>query len=190
MNKFIIAIDVDNVLNNLMEKSIEMYNITYNTFLTIDDFIKYDIFQVLDFKEAENFIELFLKQELWDSLTPLKNSQWGVKKLIENGYEVYFATSTHYSNFSWKVEWLKKYFPMIPEKNIICIHNKGLLKCDVMIEDCVDNLLSNTSCYRVLLDYSWNREVHDDARLIYRVHNWEEIIQTIDKLYEFDNEKE
>jgi 5'(3')-deoxyribonucleotidase len=71
---------------------------------------------------------------------------------------------------------------MVPKKNIICIGNKGLLNCDVLIDDCVDNLLANKLCNRVLFDCCWNQHVHDDVHLITRVHNWDEIIKVVDEI--------
>jgi len=184
MNKFTIAIDVDNVLNNLMDKTIEMYNNKYDASLTVDMFDEYDVYKCLPHDEAQKFIELFQEQDLWASLEPIKNAQWGVKQLIEHGYEVYLATATHHSNFSWKVEWIKYYFGMISEKNIICIHNKGLLKADILIDDCIDNLLSSYWYERVCLDYEWNRNINDEVYGIHRAHDWLEIVDAVNKIYE------
>lgn len=183
-NKFTIAIDVDCVLNNLMDKTIEMYNSRYNTSLSINNFKEYDVFKCLPHNEAQNFVDLFQEEELWESLTPIKDSQWGIKHFIESGYTVYLATATHYKNFSWKVEWLKHYFGMIPEKNIICVHNKGLLKVDVLIDDCLDNLLSSMWYERVTLDWPWNRDVWDETYGIHRAHNWIEIVDIVNEIYE------
>lgn len=188
--KFSVAIDVDCVLNNLMEKTIEMYNNLYGSNLKIDDFKEYDIFKCLPEKEAKRFVELFKVCDLWMSLTPIKNSQWGVKQLVDNGYEVYLATATHHINFAWKVDWLKSCFGMIPEENIICIHNKGLLKVNVLVDDCVDNLTSSLWYERVCLDWPWNRNVCDEAYGIHRAYNWLEIVDIINEIYDSENNVE
>lgn len=182
MNKLVICIDVDEVLNNLMEKTIEMYNNKYNAKLSIEDFTDYDIFKDLSYDDAENLMALWQEEKLWNSLEPRNGSQRGVKKLVDDGHEVYFATATHHKNFAWKVDWLQHYFSMVPKKNIICIGNKGLLNCDVLYDDCVDNLLANKLCHRVLFDCYWNRHIHDDIHLITRVHNWDEFIKVIDEI--------
>lgn len=182
MNKLVICIDVDGVLNDLMEKTIVMYNNKYNAHLSLEDFPDYDIFKDLPYDDAEKLLALWQEEELWNSLEPRKGSQRSIKKLVDDGHRVYFATSTHHKNFAWKVEWLQHYFGVIPSKNIICICNKGLLNCDVLIDDCVDNLLANKLCYRVLFDCCWNQHIYDDVHLITRVHNWDEIIKVVDEI--------
>lgn len=184
MNKFTVAVDVDCVLNNLMEKTIEAYNTKYNASLTIDIFTEYDIFKCLPPEEAQRFIDLWKDHDLLASLTPLKHAQWGVKQLVEHGYEVYIATATYHSNFSQKVEWLKHYFGMVPEKNIICIYHKGLLKVDVLIDDCIDNLISSRWYERICFDYPWNRNIWDEAYGIRRARNWLEVIDTVNEIFE------
>lgn len=181
---FSIAVDVDGIVNNLIPRAIEVYNERYNDHLVLDNFNKYKIEDCLPKDKARNFLEIFTEEEFWGSLTPLKDSIWGVKQLVDSGYEVYFATATHYSNFAWKVEWLKHFFGMIPDKNIICIHNKGLLKVDVLIDDCIDNLLSSRWFERITLDYPWNRDIWDETYNIHRAFNWIEIVDIVDKIYE------
>ncbi len=182
--KFSIAVDVDGIVNNLMPRAIEIYNERYNASLSLDNFVKYKIEECLHHQEAQNFMEIFEDEEFWYSLVPIKNSIWGIKQFVESGYDVYFATATHYSNFAWKVKWLQSFFGMIPEKNIICIHNKALLKVDVLIDDCIDNLLSSMWFERVTLDYPWNRYVWDETYGIHRAFNWIEIVDIVDKIYE------
>lgn len=188
MKKFSIAFDADGVLNNLIEKTVEKYNKIYNKNLLINDIKEYDIHKVLPFEEAEKFCDLFLDKTIWDSLEPTKNSQWALKKLIDDGFDVYVATATHYINFPWKVKWFEEYFPFISYKNIICINNKGLLDVDILVDDCVDNLLSSTWSHRVLYNQPWNQNVHDECYLIHRVNNFNELIEVVNKIYDDEQE--
>ena len=184
MNKFVVAVDVDSIVNNLIERLIEFYNKKYNSALKLDDFTDYDFFKCFAYDDAQNLMDIFDEKKLWDSLSPRKGSQRGIKHFVDKGYEVYFATATMPVTFPWKVEWLKKYFGIVPEKNIICINNKGLLRADVLIDDNMDNLLSAQHYDRICLDYPWNRNVHDEVYSIYRAHNWDEIVDAVDKIYE------
>ena len=187
MNKFVVAVDVDSIVNNLIEKLIELYNKTYDANLTLDDLNDYDFFKCLQYDDAQHLMDLLNEKKLWDSLSPRKGSQRGIKHFVDQNYEVYFATATAPVTFPWKVAWLQKYFSVVPEKNIICINNKGLLKADVLIDDNIDNLLSGYYG-RVCLDYPWNRDVHDDIHDIFRAYNWDEIVGIVDKIYEYDKE--
>ena len=184
MVKFIIGVDIDGTINNLMEKTIEMYNNRYGTHYTIDDCTNYDFNQCFPHEVADKFKEFFTCKELWDSLSPVKNSQWALKKFVEKGYDVYLTTATNPINFSWKIAWLKRYFPFIPEGNVIRINNKGLLNVDVLIDDCVDQLISNIHCHRICVDRPWNQDVWDEVYGFNRCGNWNEIYEVVNKIFE------
>jgi 5'(3')-deoxyribonucleotidase len=126
---------------------------------------------------------------VWNSLTPLPGSQKGLKRLVECGHDIYLATATHPNNFAWKVEWLKRYFPFIHPARIIRIVHKGLLKCDVMIDDSLGNLMES-SCHRIAIDYPWNQDkrksyVYD----IHRAKNFSEVIDIINDIERKENEE-
>ena len=182
--KFVIGVDIDDTINNLMKKTLEMYNQTYKTSYTMDDCTNYDFNQCFSHEVADRFKELFARKELWDSLSPVKNSQWALKKFVENGYDVYLTTATDPVNFAWKVDWVKRHFPFIPESNIIRINNKGLLKVDVLIDDFADQLISNIHCHRICVDKPWNKHVWDEVYGIYRRDSWSEIYEVVNKIYE------
>lgn len=182
--RYTIAIDVDDVLNNLNERVIEMFNEEHGTKLSSDMFTCYDLYECLPFEVADSYTKFWLREDVWNSLKPIWHSQWGVKKLIEDGYNVVLATSTHYTNFAWKIDWLQKYFPFIDASKVICIADKSLLNVDIMIDDCVEKLISNIHCHRVCLDKTWNRNVRDEAYSIHRCKDWDEIIKVVNKIVE------
>lgn len=182
--KFIIGVDIDSTINNLMDKTIEMYNQLYGTSYTVDDCTDYDFNQCFPVEVANNIKELFKSKDLWDSLTPVKNSQWALKKFIDNGYEIYLTTATDPINFPWKCDWVKWYFSFIPESNIIRINNKGLLNVDILIDDCAEQLISNIRCHRVCIDKPWNQSIWDEAYGIHRCSNWNEIFEVVNKIFE------
>jgi len=186
-NKYRIAVDVDGILNDLMEKMIEFFNQKYNKNYTIDMISEYDLSKVFleDWKLMTN---LFLERTLWDSLKPTEHSQNSIKELINKGYEVYLITATNPINFPWKVEWIKIYFPEISTKNIICACDKSIFNVDFMIDDCLDNLIGNRLCERIVLDKPWNRNINDDIYCIHRAMNWKEIVDLINFIvHEIEN---
>lgn len=183
MKKFRILIDIDDVLNNLNERCTQVFNKTFGTELTADTFSDYDIFKCLPFEQATEYCRLWNDAETLESLTPIKNSQWGVKHFTDEGYDVYIATATHADNFALKVDWLHSLFPFIDDSHIIRCCDKSVLYADVMIDDCAKNLISNIHCERVLLNMPWNQNVHDEVYGIYRCNDWNEIVATVDDIY-------
>ena len=186
----IICIDVDGILNDLVSKTLTLYNSRNNKNIQFSDITKYRFDECLEKEDANGICRLFREKELWDSLRPLPYSQEGIQTLINNGHKIYLATATNPINFSWKIEWIEKYFPSISSDKVIRIMDKSLLKCDVMIDDCLDNLISNI-CERICLDYPWNQSKEKDfVYSIYRAKSWKDIVNIINDIERKDKEWE
>lgn len=178
----VLCIDVDNILNDLTEKTLTLYNSRSGKNIQMEDITTYNFYNCFSKEDADGIVALFKEKELWDSLKPLYGSQDGLKKLIKQGHKVYLATSTDPINFQWKCEWLQQYFPFVPLDNVIRVMDKSLLRCDVMLDDNLDNLTSNV-CDRIALDYPWNRSTSKDyAYNINRVKDWNGVVQAINKI--------
>ena len=178
----IIMCDIDGVLNNLAERTIEVYNSRNGKNIQVSDITSYSFFDCLSHEDAQGIVSLFKEKSLWDSLKPLPGSQNTIKQLIKKGHQIYLATATDPVNFEWKIEWLKQYFPFIPSDNVIRIMDKSLLKCDVLIDDCLDNLTS-TFCERIIIDYPWNQsKTKDYAYDIKRAYSWDDIVDIINDI--------
>lgn len=175
----IICVDIDGTINNLVAKALELYNCRTGKNIQVSDITTYNFAECLSKEDAEGIIELFKEKELWDSLEPLPHSQKVLRALANQGHRIIVATATDPANFNWKIDWMKKYFPFIPTDNIIRIMDKSLLRIDVLIEDCLDHLISNV-CERVVIDSPWNQSASKDyAYDIARVSSWEEIPDVI-----------
>ena len=172
----IIYIDIDGTLNDLVPKALALYNSRTGKNINMSDITAYSFYQCLSDEDANGIFHILEEQELWESLEPLPHSQWGIETLINMGHKVFLATATYEEDFSWKCDWITKHFPMIDTQNIIRICNKSLLRGDILIEDCMDNLI-HSYCERICLDYPYNRNTSkDDIYDIYRAHDWKEII--------------
>ena len=180
----IICIDIDGVLNNLVENTLELYNSRNNKNIQMSDITTYSFFDCLSHEDAQGIASLFKEKSLWDSLKPIPNSQNVIKKLLKKGHQIYLATATDPVNFEWKIEWLKQHYPFIPSDNVMRIVDKSLLKCDVLIDDYLDNLTS-AFCERVCLNRPWNQSTSKDYAFdIKRAYGWsdiENIINNIEK---------
>ena len=175
----IIMCDIDQVLNDLIPKTLSLYNSRTGKNIQASDITTYNFSECLSQEDANGIVELFKEKELWDSLEPLPNSQWGISTLINMGHKVILATATHECNFEWKCHWLSKYFPMINIDDVIRIKDKSLLRVDVMIEDCLKQLIGSVG-ERICLDYPYNRSISKDYNYdIYRASNWRDIIKYI-----------
>lgn len=182
----ILAIDCDNVLLNLMEQTINMYNAKYNCSLTMSDITSYSFYECMSQGDADKICALFLEKNLWSSLKPIKDSQECIEKLVKAGHTILVTTATHEKNFAWKCDLLRKFYPSINPNNIIRIMDKSYIKADIMIEDDMSQLIKHKSCERICLDYPWNRqrEGKDFVYGIFRCSGWNEILDAVNKIVE------
>lgn len=185
----IIACDMDNVLNNLTEKMLDIYNEHNDKNIRMEDLTAYNFYDCLSKTDADCLIKSFKNKALWDSLSPIEGSRAGLQKLIDAGHKVFIVTATAPDNFAWKCTWMRKYFPFFPTDNIVRMQDKSLFKCDIMVDDHYDNLIKNKLCHKVILDYCWNKdEAKDWVHGTYRCANWTQIIDAVNKIQEEINE--
>lgn len=177
-----IAIDFDSTLFPTMEKVLESYNRRHNANIELSQITMYNLHDNFETPIADELIELFVEKDVYSCLQPYKGAVRAVKTLIEQGHEIYIATSTDVRNMEWKEQLLQKHFPFVPKNNLIRIHNKALLNVDVLVEDKLDNLKS-TFADRVCFNQPWNiNENADYVYSIYRIHHWGEIGNIISEI--------
>ena len=178
----IIACDVDNCLNNLQEAVLSLFNERNNTNYTLDDITEYNVENVLPIKQANKMKKMYGENSIYNHVKPIDGTQNALQKLINDGHQIYLVTDAIPKNYNEKVEWIKHFFPCVDEAHIVSMKHKYLFKCDVMIEDNVQNLIAGGYYDRVLLDYPWNKQVHDEIYGINRCTNWEDIMNVLNKL--------
>ena len=104
---------------------------------------------------------------------------WG--KRVPSCHEVYIVSDAYPGIYEEKCNWIQFHFPSIDDAHIICMKHKWLFKCDVMIEDNLDNLLNGHHYDRIVIDYPWN-QAHDEAYSIYRASNWDDVLEAVNKI--------
>ena len=178
----VIVIDFDETLFPTLERVIEIYNKRHNETLLLSQISTYNLYECLDAPVADELLELFVDKTVYDNLQPHKNTTRAVQTLVNNGWEVYIATATDARNLEWKEQLLRRYFPFVPKENLIRIHNKKLLNCDIMIEDNLDTL-TKTSADRLCFNQPWNQS--ERKTFVYDIHrfsNWGEVVNIINDI--------
>ena len=177
-----IAIDFDETLFPTLEKVLEIYNKRHGTNIELSQITTYSLHDSLDESIANELVEIFVEKDVYSFLQPYRGAVRTIKTLIDQGHEIYVATSTDVRNMEWKEELLTKHFPFIPKGNLIRIHNKALLNVDVMVEDNMSNL-TQTFADRICFNQPWNQsEIKDCAYSINRICHWGEIINIINDI--------
>ena len=180
----LICIDVDNVICNLQEAVTKLFNERHSTAYSLKDFADYNIENDIPIKDAIKMKAMYAESGIYDYVKPMSGAQKCVQKLINDGHQVYFVTNALPEIYKEKVAWIHTYFPFIDDAHIAAMQHKWLIRSDIMIEDCLENLLAKPYYERIVIDYPWNRGVHDFAYGIHRCNNWKQVMDVINKLSE------
>lgn len=166
--KKVIAIDMDDVLADLVSSWVEKVNTNEGCNVKTNEITTWNIHN--NFKCGNKVYE-YLNYDLFRNLPVIQDSQLVVSKLIEK-YDVYIVTSAtkYLDSLKAKIEWLNENFPYIDSSKIVLCGNKSIIKADIMIDDGVHNLKVFEG-KKLLFDGYHNRE----CNLYQRVHSWKEI---------------
>lgn len=178
----VIACDVDNVLCNLQEVVVNLFNKRHGTHYTLNNFTEYDVMNILPTVEAVEMQALYSEQGLYNLVKPLPGAQDSLQKLINEGHQVYLVTDAIPKTYGEKVEFIHRYFPFIDDSHIVAMKHKHLFRCDVLIEDNLANLLAKPYYHRICFNYPWNESKKDYVYDIHRCYNWEDIMAAINKI--------
>ena len=185
MKHLLIGIDIDNVINNLAESLLNVFNADTGESVKLTDIKSYYIERWVDAKYTNKILSLFSDKRVWKQITLIDHCKTFIQKLVEDGHRIVFVTATDPSNVAKKFSWLSRNFPFIDiKKNLIVIHTKQLLSSlDVLVDDYENNLIDGNYA-KILLNYPWNSGISDDRYGIIRCNNWIDIYNEICKIAE------
>jgi 5'(3')-deoxyribonucleotidase len=179
MNRPVLAIDIDDTLSFFWESWMNQFQILKGYKPNKEDCIEWDITKYIK-PEDKDFVYSIISDKLhsniiFKSCTPHENSS-EVTEWLQNYFDIWLVTATHYNNFPSKVEWVKRYYPHIDPHKICVLSDKSLFKADWIIDD-----KYSTVCqfkHGVLFHQPWNSKYEHNPR----VHNWLEIKQYFQRL--------
>lgn len=107
--------------------------------------IPYNLLKLDEFKNAEklNISNMWNNSELYDSKEPIKGSVETLHKLKLKGFDIVFVSVCFSGHLDSKVRFLEKHFPFM--EGMISTELKHLVRCDYIIEDRSEHLLTSTA---------------------------------------------
>lgn len=181
MKKFVILIDMDDTIENLVQAWIATLNQKFGTNVEFDDITSWDIskfFPTIPFSEVYAPLK---DNEFWKTIKPKQDAITYIEKLIRDGHQCYILTTTPYCTINEKMESLLfKHFPYLSWDNVIIAANKQMIRGDYLIDDGVHNLLDG-EYKKILMTMPHNRDFDAKSNDMTRVNSWEEIYNIISK---------
>jgi len=138
-NKIRIAIDMDEVIADTIDKFIELYKREHNIEIRLDQMDGKEFNEMLP-EEIKQTLKQYIHQPgFFRDLKVMPDSQEVVKALCEK-YDVYIVSAAMEfpNSLLDKHDWLAEHFPFIHWKNIIFCGNK-IVDVQIMIDDRIRN---------------------------------------------------
>ena len=179
-----ILVDMDDVLEQLLDGMIRYLNSRYGTKTTLDDIKEWELAGAFPGLTREQIYSPELDPDFWKDVHPMPGADKALRRLIDDGHEIYIVTATMYQTLPEKMdEVLFRYFPYIKWDHVIVTHNKHLIHGDVLIDDGPHNL-SGGSYRKILFEAPHNREFDEASIGAVRVRNWEEAYEAVSRMTE------
>jgi len=165
-----IAIDMDEVIADTIEKFFRLYKQNHNLEFALDKMIGKEFHEVLPAELYGSSRKYVNEPGFFRDIPVMPDSQLVVKELYEK-YDVYIVSAAMEFKNSLldKYEWLAEHFPFIQWTNIIFCGHK-IVNVDIFIDDRIRNFVDFEG--RKLLYSSPHNLLINDYE---RVDNWQQI---------------
>ena len=176
-----IFIDIDCTVNNYAELWCDKLNEKFKKNVKYEDITRYNIDSV--FQISVKAVSSVIDEQFYNELKVLSLVHKNLKKLIDDGYDVYFVTSTPPSEVRMKANWIKQNFPYISPKNIIYAENKSVFAGDFFIDDNTYHIVNSECKHKFMFAQPWNEYCTLPKNTI-RVYDWDQIYKQIKSITE------
>ena len=177
--KLILGFDLDGVVVDSPQKVVSYVNERLGLGLTMDDFTTYSMEDALPDQYKWIISAAFKDPEMWRTVTLIDGAYETLKRLYEEGYEIWFVTSSLPSNLRKKINHLARNLDFLP-KDYVWLHtintqNKQMIRLNVLTDDGLFNLTGDRSYTSICFDMPYNQT--DDWLIpdFYRAYSWRDV---------------
>jgi len=182
MKKLEILVDIDEVLNNLLERWVACLNEKYGVSANMEDKNTWRLNALYPTLTDDEIDSPLFDNAFWASLETRPYSVEYLHKLISDGHDVSIVTATHvYQTIPAKMDWLFRHYPYLSWDNIILAKKKQRIRGDVLIDDAIHNL-EGGSYIKLLHDSPYNRNYEAGNNGMIRVYNLMDAYNVINNL--------
>lgn len=175
-----ILVDIDSTITNFGETLLLANNQLNNTNYQYTDITSYDWFD----STFNNPWKPTNYQAFWNTVEVNPAAVTAIERWVRQDHQVYLCTASHFNNMlSYKIKrTLEPFSPeLINERNIVITQDKSIIRGDVMVDDCIENLY-NFNGARICYAQPWNQHYSGSIRF----SDWDKIndvIQDIQSIY-------
>lgn len=180
--KLTILVDMDDVMEDLLPAWLEVLNEKTGKAVFLGDITEWNFDDLYPELTKEQIREVLNSWDLWRRVYPKTGAKEYMRRLIEDGHDVYVVTASHPDTMSEKYNTvICEHFPFIKATQIISTYHKQMIRGDVLIDDGPHNLAGG-DYFKILMDAPHNRAVDEHQIGAVRVQSWYEVYDIIQKL--------
>ncbi len=182
------GVDIDGLLGNLYPAFFEWHNRRYGTRLSMDDFVTYDLTNILHVSSDDVFRRFgeFYKTEGFATVQPYPDAIEGIKELRKSADLVVI---THRPKWLARdtEEWLDRHFPGMFSAVQLADYKSGRTKSKICSEVDASMMIEDAPTYAAecavngrkvyLMNRQWNQDTNPPN--VRRVYSWKEILEDI-----------
>ena len=168
----IILVDMDDTIENLGLAWVDYLNRNYEKNVEWNNICSWDMQIAYPSLTNEQIYGALDDENLWDAVTVKEDAPYYLKKLIDEGNDIFIVTAAWYKTIPPKVEkCLFKYFPFLKWEQVIVTSSKHLIKGDILVDDNPQNFVGG-DYFGILFTAPHNLNFDDTKVDIVRVDNW------------------
>ena len=136
MTQAIIAVDVDDVVADLIGEWLRVYNYKYNDNLTADDITSWSISDQCVMCSKTQLFDIIHEPKFYEGVIPMPRARRGVEQLLEAGHRVIYATSCTPGSEAAKNDWLVKWGFLSKENrrnDFVAVSDKSLVRAGLPV---------------------------------------------------------
>ncbi len=166
-----VAIDMDEVIVDIIPKLLRVYNEAFDERLTRDGVSGCSLEDVVPKERRAAVRELILHPSFFADLDPMPGGIETVRALSER-YEIFIASAAMEvpTSLAAKFEWLERHLPFVPPSHLVFCGDKGIVDADFLIDDTARHFRRFRGT-GILFDAPHNRSVEGYLR----VDDWDHV---------------
>lgn len=185
----LLGFDLDGVVVDSPQQVVNYVNERLGLNLCMNDFKTYSMEDALPDQYRWIISAAFKDCEMWRKVKLIDGAYKTIKKLYEEGHEIWFVTSSLPSNLRKKINHLARNLDFLP-KDYVWLHTintqcKQIIKVDILVDDGLFNLTGNKDYFSICYDMPYNQTNDNEIDNFYRAHNWDEVYSFIKMIDRF-----
>lgn len=165
----LIAVDVDDVVLDLVDNWVSTYNNDFNDNLKKEEILDWDISRFVHPLAKIRIYEYLENGLVFNNSKPVVGALKSINILKSLGYRIIYVTASNPDDV--KFDWLLRNGFIEERDDFVVTRDKSLIRASILIDDNYDNVTSFLG-KGILMNQPWNMKFHWK----YRITNWDDFI--------------